>query len=130
MPRKKTVQPLPAESVDFGDVIVEVWEDGVYPIGRGLHKQAQFIELCSRVFEFVVPHYVTANAVLSDLDKGIMCSASALDLALASTVLFPEVQDVGSVRKRIYPKVKQDLKALINAKREQIAAAQPGSTPP
>jgi hypothetical protein len=59
-----------------------------------------------------------------------MCSASALDLALASTVLFPEVQDVGSVRKRIYPKVKQDLKALINAKREQIAAAQPGSTPP
>jgi hypothetical protein len=55
MPRKKTVQPLPAESVDFGDVVVEVWEDGVYPIGRGLHKQAEFIELCSRIFEFVVP---------------------------------------------------------------------------
>ena len=69
MPRKKTVQPLPAESFDFGDVVVEVWEDGVYPIGRGLHKQAEFIELCSRIFEFVVPHYVTANEVCSGLLK-------------------------------------------------------------
>ena len=82
MPRKKTVQPLPAGSIDFGDVVVEVWEDGVYPIGRGLHKQAQFIELCSRIFEFVVPHYVTANKVISPLDKGMMRSASALDAAL------------------------------------------------
>jgi len=34
MPRKKTVQPLPAESVDFGDVVVEVWDDG-----RNIKKQ-------------------------------------------------------------------------------------------
>ena len=129
MPRKKTVQPLPAESVDFGDVVVEVWEDGVYPIGRGLHKQAQFIELCSRIFEFVVPHYVTTNEVISRLDKGIMRSASALDFALVRSGHFTEIQDLGSVRKRIYPKVRQDLEALINAKLEQIAAAQPGSTP-
>ena len=122
MPRKKTVQPLPVESVDFGDVVVEVWEDGVYPIGRGLHKQAQFIELCSRIFEFVVPHYVTTDAVLSDLDGGIMRSASALDAALALSGRFTDIQDLGSVRKRIYPKVRQDLEALINAKREQLAS--------
>ena len=130
MPRKKTVQPLPAESVDFGDVVVEVWDDGVYPIGRGLHKQAQFIELCSRIFEFVVPHYVTANKVISPLDKGMMRSASALDAALVRSGLFTEIQDLGSVRKRIYPKVRQDLEALINAKLEQIAAAPSRPTPP
>jgi len=130
MPRKKTVQPLPAESIDFGDVVVEVWEDGVYPIGRGLHKQAQFIELCSRIFEFVVPHYVTANKVISPLDKGMMRSASALDAALVRSGLFTEIQDLGSVRKRIYPKVRQDLEALINAKRDLLATAPSRPTPP
>lgn len=130
MPRKKTVQPLPAESVDFGDVVVEVWEDGVYPIGRGLHKQAKFIELCSRIFEFVVPHYVTDNKVISRLDKGMMCSASALDAALVRSGLFTEIQDLGSVRKRIYPKVRQDLEALINAKRDLLATAPSRPTPP
>ena len=121
---------MPAESIDFGDVVVEVWEDGVYPIGRGLHNQAKFFELCSRIFEFVVPHYVTADAVLSDLNEGIMRSASALDFALVSSGDFTEIQDLGSVRKRIYPRVRQDLEALINAKLKQSAAAQPGSSPP
>ena len=130
MPRKKTVQPLPAGSVDFGDVIVEVWENGVYTIGRGLHKQAQFIDLCSRIFEFVVPHYVTADAVLYDLGEGIMQSASALDLALSVSHLVPEIQDFGSVRKRIYPKVKKDLKALVNARRALLDAAPSRPTSP
>jgi hypothetical protein len=130
MPRKKTAQPLPAESVDFGHVVVEVWDDGVYPIGRGLHKQAKFIELCSRIFEFVVPHYVTANEVLCDLDEGIMRSASSLDAALVRSGLFTEIRDLGSVRKRIYPKVKQDLKALINAKRDLLATTPSRPTPP
>ena len=64
MPRKKPAQPLPAESFEFGDVVVDVWEDGVYPIGHGSHKQADFTELFRRVFEFDVPHYVTEYAQL------------------------------------------------------------------
>ena len=124
MPRKKTIQPLPAERIDYDDIVVEVWDDGVYEIGRGLHNQAKFIELCSRIFEFVVPHYVTEKAVLSDLNVGIMRSATALDIALASSGEFTQIQDLGSVRKRIYPKVKRDLQALINAKREMLTRAQ------
>lgn len=116
MPRKKTVQPEPMWTETYDNIIVEVRGPGTYEIGRGLHKRDAFEELCVRILEYVIGDYVTKEGVISNLDSGVMKSAKTLDDHLEKSNIFGEITDPEHIRKRIYPRVKSDIQAFIDAK--------------
>jgi hypothetical protein len=109
MPRKKTVQPEPTETFTLDDgTIVEVRDDGTKLIGRGSHKHDTLYELRVRILEWVYFSLEGPKPVKRDFMK----SASALEAEMARSGLFPEVTDLGAVRKRIYPWVRDHLGVL------------------
>jgi hypothetical protein len=112
MPRKKTVQPEPTETFTLDDgTIVEVRDEGVKLIGRGSHKHDTLYELRVRILEWVVNHYLSAKGPKL-VKKDFMKSASKLEAEMTLSGLFPEVTDLGAVRKRIYPWVRDHLGVL------------------
>ena len=112
MPRKKTIQPEPTETFTLDDgTIVEVRDEGAKLIGRGSHKHDTLYELRVRILEWVVNHYLSAKGPKL-VKKDFMKSASKLEAEMSRSGLFPEVTDLGSVRKRIYPFVNGMLERL------------------
>ena len=113
MPRKRTVQPEPLESFtiksDDGSIVeVEKRDETCNIIGRGLHKRDKHEDLCNRIFEYVASIYLSPKGA-KKVKQPFMGSARELDAELARSGLFPEVTDLQSVRKRIYPNVKRQL---------------------
>ena len=113
MVRKKTVQPDPLYTfeLDEGRVTVEVRGEGYNIIGRGLHKRDAHHELRVKILGWVVDHYLSINGPIKVKDD-FMKSAADLDRAMTISGKFPEVTDLGAVRKRIYPWVREHLKIL------------------
>jgi hypothetical protein len=113
VPRKKTVQPDPIDTfeLDDGRVSVEVRGEGFNIIGRGLHKRDAHHELCVKILGWVVDHYLSINGPIEVKDD-FMKSATDLDRAMSLSNKFPEITDIGAVRKRIYPWVRDHLKVL------------------
>ena len=109
MPRKKTVQPEPIETFTLDDgTIVEVRGDGTKLIGRGSHKHDTHEELRIRILDWVVNHYLSHKGP-KPVERDFMKSASELEAEMSRSGLFPEVTDLGSVRKRLYPWVRDHL---------------------
>ena len=116
MPRKKTIQPEPLLSfpltMENGELCeIEVRDDTCNIIGRGLHNRDRHEELCDRVLEYVVEKHLSSDGPRKGV-KPFMDSARDLDAELALSGLFPEITDLGSVRKRIYPYVRDQLNIL------------------
>jgi|GEM_PF-3221591 len=113
MPRKKTVQPDPIYTFELAEecVTVEVRGEGFNIIGRGLHKRDAHEELRIKVLDWVVDHYLSINGPIK-VKNDFMKTASGLDIAMDISGKFPEVTDIGSVRKRIYPWVRDHLAIL------------------
>jgi hypothetical protein len=113
MPRKKTVQPDPIDTfeLDGGRVTVEVRGEGFNIIGRGLHKRDAHHELRVKALEWVVDHYLSISGPIK-VKNDFMKSAADLDRAMTISNKFPEITDIGAVRKRIYPWVRDHLAIL------------------
>ena len=113
MPRKKTVQPDPLDTfeLDEGRVTVEVRGEGFNIIGRGLHKRDAHEELRVKVLDWVVDHYLSVDGPIEVKDD-FMKSAAGLDRVMTLSNKFPEITDIGAVRKRIYPWVRDHLAIL------------------
>ena len=110
MPRKKTVQPDPIYTFELAEecVTVEVRGEGFNIIGRGLHKRDAHEELRIKVLDWVVDHYLSINGPIEVKDD-FMKSAADLDRAMSLTKKFPEITDIGGVRKKIFPWVRDHL---------------------
>ena len=113
MPRKKTVQPDPIYTFELDEecVTVEVRGEGFNIIGRGLHKRDTHHELRVKILGWVVDHYLSIDGPI-EVKDGFMKSAADLDRAMAISNKFPEITDIGAVRKRIYPWVRDHLAIL------------------
>ena len=113
MPRKKTVQPDPIYTFELDEecVTVEVRGEVFNIIGRGLHKRDAHEELRIKVLDWVVDHYLSINGPIK-VKNDFMKSAADLDTAMSLTKKFPEITDIGVVRKRIYPWVRDHLAIL------------------
>ena len=112
MPRKKTVQPEPIEVFTLDDgTIVEVRDEDAKLIGRGSHKHDTHEELRIRILDWVANHYLSPKGPKL-VNRDFMKSASKLEAEMSRSGLFPEVTDLGSVRKRIYPWVRDHLGVL------------------
>ena len=125
MPRKKTVQPEPLETftIDDGRITVEIRDGSCNIIGRGLHKRDTHEELRVQVLDWVVSHYLSSEGPKT-IKHDFMKSASALDAEMSLSRRFSEISDKGSVRKRIYPWVREHLDILTKLVTERI------NTPP
>ena len=125
MPRKKTIQPEPLETftIDEGRITVEIRDGTCNIIGRGLHKRDTHEELRVRVLVWVIDQYLSSEGP-KRIKHDFMKSAAALDAELARSGLFPEVTESSSVRKRIYPWVREHLDILTKLVTERI------NTPP
>ena len=125
MPRKKTVQPEPLETftIDDGRITVEIRDGSCNIIGRGLQKRDTHEELRVQVLDWVVSHYLSSEGP-KVIKHDFMKSAAALDAEMSLSDLFPEVNDLDSVRKRIYPWVREHLDILTKLVTERI------NTPP
>ena len=113
MPRKKTIQPdaLETFTIDEGRITVEIRDGTCNIIGRGLHKRDTHEELRVGVLEWVVDQYLSSEGPKL-ITHDFMKSASELDAEMARSGLFPEVTESSSVRKRIYPWVREQLTTL------------------
>lgn len=113
MARKKTVQPDPLYTFELDKecVTVEVRGEGYNIIGRGLHKRDAHHELRVKILGWVVDHYLSIKGSIN-LKDDFMKSAADLDRAMAISNKFPEITDIGAVRKRIYPWVRDHLGIL------------------
>ena len=122
MPRKKTIQPEPLETftIDEGRITVEIREGSCNIIGRGLHKRDTHEELRVQVLDWVVRHYLSSEGRRA-IKHDFMKSASALDAEMARSGFFPEVTDLDSVRRRIYPWVREHLDILTKLVLERMS---------
>jgi hypothetical protein len=120
MPRKKTIQPEPLESLttklDDGFLVeAEVRGPGCWEIGRGLHKRNALQELMDEILIHIIDWYVCSQGKL-DPKKDVMKSATTLREYLEQHPDFADrIPGEGSFRKRIYPKIKDYLDILTNA---------------
>ena len=115
MPRKKTVQPEPTETFTLDDgTIAEVRDEDAKLIGRGSHKHDTLYELRVRILEWVYFSLEGPKPVKRDFMK----SASKLEAEMTLSGLFPEVTDLGAVRKKIYPWVRDHLGVLTKLVKE------------
>ena len=58
MPREKSVQPPPLESLVIGGTTIEVRDETCQRIGRGLHMRYKFIKWRDQVAQWVIPQYL------------------------------------------------------------------------
>ena len=132
MPRKRTVQPEPLESstikLDDGFLLeVEIRDETCNIIGRGLHKRDKHQALCDRILEYIAGIYLSPKGV-KKVRQPFMGSARELDAEMARSGLFPEVTDLQSVRKRIYPNVKLQLDIFTKALEQKNKALSTAGT--
>ena len=116
MPRKKTVQPDPLESLILDDgTIVEIRDESCQIIGRGLHKRDAYENNRDNVLEKIVPIYVDRNGKKTLGRRQMDPLKSAAEFERWYTLQgFPERNET-DVRKRLYKDIKSQIKVYINA---------------
>ena len=72
------------------------------------------------MLDWVVDHYLSSEGRRA-IKYDFMKSASALDAEMARSGLFPEVTDLDSVRRRIYPWVREHLDILTKLVLERMS---------
>ena len=114
MSRKKNIQPDPDTEFTLEDgTIVEIRGPGTFIIGRGLHMQDKHHELCDKILEQVAEIYLSPSGRKTVVEKDdILKSASTFDRAMQTNRLYPMSGDDSSMRKRIYPYVKEQIEIL------------------
>ncbi|MDA8954067.1 hypothetical protein N9H90_09950 [Pseudomonadales bacterium] len=113
MPRKIKVWPEPLEIHDFGDLVVEVFEDGTQHRGRGSTQKNLHDVWVSKIEVWATDLLLTPNGPRKfgkELD--MLESAAKFNEALQRSDLYPESDAYSSVRKRVYPRIKKQVQIL------------------
>ena len=114
MPRKKPEQPVPIEkhTYDFDDgesVEVEIYEDGEWPIGRGLANQHRAAVRDDQICTRIVDDYLKKGRKAPKYLRSPTAFAKQMDLwGLPKS---EELSD-SNVRKVVYPRICTRLQAL------------------
>ncbi len=125
MPRKKTIQPAPDMEFPLDDgTIVEIRGPGTFIIGRGRHMQDKHQEYRDKILDHIAEIYLSPSGRKNVAEKDdILKSASTFDRAMQTTPLYPMSGDDSSMRKRVYPYVKEQIeifaKCIERAKKTQ-----------
>lgn len=115
MPRKIKVWPEPLEVHDFGDLVVEVFEEGTQHKGRGSTQKNLHDVWVSQIEVWATDLLLTPNGPRkSGKELDMLDSAAKFDRALQRSNLYPESGDSSSVRKRVYPRIKKQVQILTN----------------
>lgn len=76
MPRKRTVQPQPLETIPFDGGIAEVYADEARPIGRGLHRQQAADDRVTQAMSYLADLYLSKKP--EDATRLARCLRSSL----------------------------------------------------
>ena len=82
MPRKRTVQPLPIETIPFDGGIVEVYADDAQPIGRGLTRKNKAIARQDKAMVYLADLYFSRKPEDTVMLKRCLRSACHLQKQL------------------------------------------------
>ena len=121
MPRKKTIQPAPIQTIYVHDGIasfeIEIRDNSCYLISRGSHKRDAYNEKLWKVMEHVVQDYLSPSG-----RKLIPRNADYLRSAATFTNQYDlwgyggfSGADPNAIRKKLYTDVKRELKILEGA---------------
>ena len=121
MPRKKTIQPAPIQTIYVHDGIasfeIEIRDNSCYLISRGSHKRDAYNEKLWKVMEHVVQDYLSPSG-----RKLIPRNADYLRSAATFTNQFEiwgysgiDGEDPSAIRKKLYTDVKRKLKIFEGA---------------
>lgn len=121
MPRKKTIQPAPIQTIYVHDGIasfeIEIRDNSCYLISRGSHKRDAYNEKLWKVMEHVVQDYLSPSG-----RKLIPRNADYLRSAATFTNQFEiwgysgiDGEDPSAIRKKLYTDVKRQLKIFEGA---------------
>ena len=121
MPRKKTIQPAPIQTIYVHDGIasfeIEIRDNSCYLISRGSHKRDAYNEKLWKVMEHVVQDYLSPSG-----RKLIPRNADYLRSAATFTNQFEiwgysgiDGEDPRAIRKKLYTDVKRQLKIFEGA---------------
>ena len=116
MPRKKTIQPAPIQTIYVHDGIasfeIEIRDNSCYLISRGSHKRDAYNEKLWKVMEHVVQDYLSPSG-----RKLIPRNADYLRSAATFTNQYDlwgyggfSGADPNAIRKKLYTDVKRELK--------------------
>ena len=116
MPRKKTIQPAPIQTIYVHDGIasfeIEIRDNSCYLISRGSHKRDAYNEKLWKVMEHVVQDYLSPSG-----RKLIPRNADYLRSAATFTNQYDlwgyggfSGADPNAIRKKLYTDVKRQLK--------------------
>ena len=114
MPRKKPEQPVPIEKhvYDYGEgdaIEVEIYEDGDWPIGRGLANQHRASMRDDQICTRIVDDYLKMGRKAPKYLRSPTAFAKQLDLwGLPKS----EEHFDSNVRKVVYPRICTRLRAL------------------
>ena len=111
MPRRKTVQPLPLQIIEYDEFFIEVRDRSTALIGRGFHTKQDFAETLEQIFDFVVPKVfvkkIDGNWRIKDPTFLENPSKFARECELRGIN-----RESSSLRKRYFPAVKDWLEAI------------------
>ena len=111
MPRRKTVQPLPLQIIEYDEFFIEVRDRSTALIGRGFHTKQDFAETLEQIFDFVVPKVfvkkIDGNWQIKDPTFLKNPSKFARECELRGIN-----RESSSLRKRYFPAVKDWLEAI------------------
>ena len=121
MPRKKTIQPAPIQTIYVHDGIasfeIEIRDNSCYLISRGSHKRDAYNEKLWKVMEHVVQDYLSPSG-----RKLIPRNADYLRSAATFTNQYDlwgyggfSGADPNAIRKKLYTDVKRQLKIFEGA---------------
>lgn len=121
MPRKKTIQPAPIQTIYVHDGIasfeIEIRDNSCYLISRGSHKRDAYNEKLWKVMEHVVQDYLSPSG-----RKLIPRNADYLRSAATFTNQYDlwgyggfSGADPNAIRKKLYTDVKRKLKIFEGA---------------
>ena len=121
MPRKKTIQPAPIQTIYVHDGIasfeIEIRDNSCYLISRGSHKRDAYNEKLWKVMEHVVQDYLSPSG-----RKLIPRNADYLRSAATFTNQYDlwgyggfSGADPNAIRKKLYTDVKRELKIFEGA---------------
>ena len=128
MPRKKTIQPAPIQTIYVHDGIasfeIEIRDNSCYLISRGSHKRDAYNEKLWKVMEHVVQDYLSPSG--RKIMPKRMYSTGELNNYLESPSKFAtqfeiwgysgiDGEDPSAIRKKLYTDVKRELKIFEGA---------------
>ena len=114
MPRKRTVQPQPIETLHFEGVIADVYADDAQPIGRGLNRKHKSIARRDQAMSYLADLYLSNNPQDTARLNRCLRNASYLQLQLdnrgmvgGSRAVWQSANDAARLFKALSPHMKK-----------------------